>query len=189
MGIMSFLKKQFIDVIQWTEPRDGILAYRYPMQDQEIQSGAQLTVRDSQMALFVNEGQAADLFAPGLHTLTTRTLPILTNLKNWDKAFASPFKSDLYFFSTREQLDRKWGTAQPVTVRDKELGALRTLVKREDTDVFNPEDDRSEFIRKFPLLHGIKKLKFRYYRKDKETWVDEVRARREAQAAALQGRR
>jgi membrane protease subunit (stomatin/prohibitin family) len=125
MGIINFVKKQFIDVIEWTESGDGVLAYRYPMRDQEIQNGAQLTVRESQLALFVNEGQIADAFGPGLHKLTTRTLPILTNLKHWDKAFASPFKSDVYFFSAREQLDQKWGTSQPVTIRDKEFGPLR----------------------------------------------------------------
>ena len=88
MGILDFIKKQFIDVIEWNESEDGVLAYRYPMQDNEIQSGAKLTVRETQMALFVNEGKVADVFGPGLHTLTTQTLPILTNLKNWDKAFA-----------------------------------------------------------------------------------------------------
>ncbi len=125
MGLFDFIGKQFIDVIDWTEPEDGILAYRYPMRDNEIQNGAKLTVRDSQLALFVNEGQVADMFRPGLHTLTTNTLPILTNLKNWDKAFASPFKSDVYFYSTREQLEQKWGTPTPVTVRDKEFGPIR----------------------------------------------------------------
>src|SRR5580692_4463627 len=100
---MSFLSKQFIDVIQWTEPEDGILAYRYPMEDMEIQSGGRLTVRDSQMAVFVNEGRVADVFAPGLYTLTTQTLPVLTYLKNRDKGFRSPFKSDVYYFSLRLQ--------------------------------------------------------------------------------------
>jgi membrane protease subunit (stomatin/prohibitin family) len=95
------------------------------MQDMEIQNGAQLTVRDSQMAVFVNEGQVADVFGPGLHTLNTQTLPVLTNLKNWDKLFASPFKSDLYFFSTRLQLDCKWGTPNPITIRDKDFGMVR----------------------------------------------------------------
>jgi len=125
MSIKDFLKKQFIDVIHWTEPGDGILAYRYPMQDMEIQNGAQLTVRESQMAAFVNEGRVADVFGPGLYTLNTQTLPILTNLMNWDKAFASPFKSDVYFFSTRLQTNQRWGTQNPVTVRDKEFGAVR----------------------------------------------------------------
>jgi membrane protease subunit (stomatin/prohibitin family) len=122
---MSFFSKQFIDVIQWTEPGEGVLAYRYPMEDMEIQNGGQLTVRDSQMAIFVNEGQIADVFKPGLYTLKTETLPILTYLKNWDKAFKSPFKSDVYYFSTRLQINQKWGTTTPITIRDKEFGAVR----------------------------------------------------------------
>jgi membrane protease subunit (stomatin/prohibitin family) len=122
---MSFFSKQFIDVIHWTEPGEGVLAFRYPMEDMEIQNGGQLTVRDSQAAVFVNEGQIADVFGPGLYTLTTQTLPILTYLRNWDKAFKSPFKSDVFYFSTRLQTDQKWGTATPITIRDKEFGAVR----------------------------------------------------------------
>jgi membrane protease subunit (stomatin/prohibitin family) len=125
MSLMDFIKKQFIDVIQWTEEGDGTLAWRYPMEGMEIQNGASLTVRESQMAVFVNEGKVADVFGPGMHKLTTQTLPVLTYLKNWDKLFESPFKSDIYFFSTRAQLDFKWGTPQPVTVRDKDFGAVR----------------------------------------------------------------
>ena len=125
MGLMDFIKKQFIDVIQWTEASDGTLAWRYPMQDMEIQNGAVLVVRESQMALFVNEGKVADAFGPGTHKLTTQTLPLLTNLKNWDKLFDSPFKSDVYFFSTRQQIDQKWGTPQPITIRDSDFGAVR----------------------------------------------------------------
>jgi len=125
MGLMNFVKKQFIDVIEWVEDGDGVLAWRYPVADLEIQNGASLTVRESQIAMFVNEGKVADVFGPGRYTLTTQTLPILTNLKNWDKAFASPFKSDVYFFSTRQQIDQRWGTTQPVTIRDKDFGAVR----------------------------------------------------------------
>jgi membrane protease subunit (stomatin/prohibitin family) len=125
MNFLDFLGKQLIDVIQWTEPEDGILAWRYPMRDMEIQTGAQLTVRESQMAAFVNEGVIADIFGPGLHTLTTRNLPLLTDLRNWDKGFESPFKSDVYFFSTRLQIDQRWGTATPITIRDREFGAVR----------------------------------------------------------------
>ena len=125
MSLMGFIKKQFIDVIEWQEPGNGILAWRYPMQDNEIQNGGRLTVRESQAALFVNEGRAADAFGPGLYTLNTHTLPLLTNLMNWDKLFASPFKSDVYFFSTRLQVDQRWGTPQPVTLRDKDFGAIR----------------------------------------------------------------
>ena len=125
MSLRDFISKQFIDVIDWTEPEDGILAYRYPMQDREIQNGGKLTVRDSQLAVFVNEGKVADAFGPGLYTLNTNTLPILTYLKNWDKKFQSPFKSDVYFFSSRIQTDQHWGTPNPITIRDKEFGAIR----------------------------------------------------------------
>ena len=125
MSLMSFIGKQFIDVLQWNEEGPGVLAWRYPMQDFEIQNGATLTVRETQRALFVNEGKVADLFGPGNYTLTTNTLPVLTYLQNWDKFFESPFKSDVFFFSVRDQIDQRWGTAQPVTVRDKEFGALR----------------------------------------------------------------
>jgi len=125
MSIGSFIKKQFIDVLQWNEEVDGVLAWRFPMQDFEIQNGAILNVRESQMAVFVDEGRIADVFGPGTHTLTTRTLPVLTNLKNWDKLFDSPFKSDVYFFSTRVQTGRKWGTPQPITIRDKDFDMIR----------------------------------------------------------------
>ena len=125
MALMDFIKKQFIDVIQWTEESDGTLAWRFPMSGMEIQNGAQLVVRVTQMAVFVNEGKVADVFGPGTHKLTTQTLPVLTYLKNWDKLFESPFKSDVYFFSTRQQLDQKWGTPQPITIRDADFGAVR----------------------------------------------------------------
>lgn len=125
MSLLSFLSKQFISVIEWNEPQDGVLAFRYPMLDLEIQNGGQLTVSESQVAAFVNEGRIADVFGPGLHTLATRNLPILTDLMNWDKDFESPFKSEVYFFSTRLQIDQKWGTATPITIRDKEFGAVR----------------------------------------------------------------
>ena len=125
MSLRDFISKQFIDVIDWVEPEDGILAYRYPMQDREIQNGGKLTVRESQLALFVNEGRVADAFGPGLYTLNTQTLPILTYIMNWDKKFQSPFKSDVYFFSSRIQTDQHWGTQNPITIRDKEFGAVR----------------------------------------------------------------
>jgi membrane protease subunit (stomatin/prohibitin family) len=125
MALMDFIKKQFIDIIEWVEPADGTLAWRYPIADREIQYGGSLTVRESQTAVFVNEGKVADVFGPGMHKLTTQTLPVLTYLKNWDKLFQSPFKSDVYFFSTRQQIDQRWGTTQPVTIRDKDFGAVR----------------------------------------------------------------
>ncbi|MES2322612.1 MAG: SPFH domain-containing protein [Pseudomonadota bacterium] len=125
MSIGSFIRKQFIDVLQWNEETEGVLAWRFPMQDFEIQNGAILNVRESQLAVFVNEGTIADVFGPGTHKLSTQTLPILTNLKNWDKFFDSPFKSDVYYFSTRVQTGRKWGTPQPITIRDADFDMIR----------------------------------------------------------------
>jgi membrane protease subunit (stomatin/prohibitin family) len=125
VALSDFISKQFIRVIQWNETVEGELSYRYPMQDMEIENGGQLTVRESQLALFVNEGSIADVLGPGLHTLNTRNLPVLTDLMNWSKDFESPFKSDVYFFSTRLQIDQKWGTPTPITSRDKEFGLIR----------------------------------------------------------------
>ncbi|MGD1107965.1 MAG: SPFH domain-containing protein [Terracidiphilus sp.] len=125
MSLGQFISKQFIRVIQWNESGDGALSYRYPMADMEIENGGQLTVRESQLALFVNEGRIADVFGPGLHMLNTQNMPILTDLMNWTKDFESPFKSDVYFFSTRLQIDQKWGTPTPITIRDKEYGVVR----------------------------------------------------------------
>lgn len=122
--MFDFLRKQFVDVIEWLE-EPGQLAWRVPFIDHEIQNGAQLTVREGQLAAFFNEGTLADYFKPGLYTLDTANLPILTSLMHWDKAFKSPFKSDVVFFSLKEQAGLKWGTTQPITVRDPEFGALR----------------------------------------------------------------
>ena len=124
-GVSGFIKKQFIDVLQYVENEDGVLSYRFPMADLEIQNGASLTVRESQMAAFVNEGRMADIFTAGTYKVSTQNIPVLTNLMNWDKMFESPFKSDVYFFSTRQQLNQKWGTPNPITIRDKEFGAVR----------------------------------------------------------------
>lgn len=125
MGIKSFIKKQFIDILQWTESDEDTIAWRFPTADMEIQYGGSLTVRESQAAVFVNEGKVADVFAPGMHKLSTQTLPVLTYLKNWDKLFESPFKSEVYFFSTRTRVGRKWGTPQAITIRDKDFGAAQ----------------------------------------------------------------
>ena len=139
--MFGFLKKQFVDVIEWLE-KPGELAWRVPFEDREIQNGAQLTVREGQVAVFVNEGCLADVLEAGLHTLDTANLPVLTNLMNWDKGFKSPFKSDVVFLSRKEQAGLKWGTAQPITVRDAEFGALRLRAfgsysfRVADTDAF-----------------------------------------------------
>ena len=125
MSLKSLISSQFLDVLQWTEDGPGVLAWRFPTAGHAIQSGSSLTVRESQAAMFVNEGRVADIFGPGRYTLNTQTMPVMTAIENWDKGFQSPFKSDLVFFSTRDQTDQRWGTAQPITVRDKELGPLR----------------------------------------------------------------
>lgn len=125
MGILSFAKKQFIDILQWTEAGDDLLAWRFPTADLEIQQGARLVVRETQMAVFVDQGHVADVFGPGTHTIKTVNLPVLTDLRHWSKLFESPFKSEVYFFSTRLRLNQTWGTANPLTIRDREFGAVR----------------------------------------------------------------
>jgi len=126
MGLLDKLAGEFIDIIEWTEPAHSeVLAYRFPRYQNEIKMGARLIVREGQQAVFVNEGQIADVFGPGTYKLTTQTIPVLTYLKNWDKLFESPFKSDVYFMSTRLQLGRRWGTQQPITIRDKDFGMVR----------------------------------------------------------------
>jgi membrane protease subunit (stomatin/prohibitin family) len=125
MGLWQSAKKQLLDVIDWTEPSDDILAYRFPIADNEIQSGAQLTVRETQVALFVDQGTPADQFGPGRHKLVTANLPVLTKLKSWPYGFNSPFKSEVYFYSLRQKLAQKWGTPQPIAVRDREFGSVQ----------------------------------------------------------------
>lgn len=122
---MSFIRKQFIDIIEMPEIDQTLLVKKFPMEDQEIQYGGVLVVRESQIAIFINEGKLADVFRPGTYKLITQTIPILTSLKNWDKFFESPFKSDVYFLNAKVQLSNGWGTAQPITVRDKEIGMVR----------------------------------------------------------------
>jgi membrane protease subunit (stomatin/prohibitin family) len=119
------MSSQFIEIIEWLDDAGDTLVHRFPVQDQEIKMGARLTVRENQVALFVNEGKAADLFRPGLYTLSTRNVPVLSTLRGWRHGFESPFKAEVYFFSTRLFSDRKWGTAQPVLARDRELGMVR----------------------------------------------------------------
>ena len=125
MGILDFVKKQFIDIIEWTERDDDVLAWRFPTADFEIQQGARLIVRETQTAVFVDQGHVADVFGPGTYTIDTPNLPVLTDLRHWGKGFQSPFKSEVYFFSTRLRLNQKWGTANPFTIRDAEFGAVR----------------------------------------------------------------
>ena len=125
MAIIDFLKKQFIDVIEWTDDSRDTLSYRFPDEDKEIKNGAQLIVRESQVAQFVYLGEFGDAFGPGKHTLTTDNIPILTNLKSWKYALQSPFKADVYYVVTRVFTGNKWGTANPVMMRDADFGIVR----------------------------------------------------------------
>jgi len=118
-------KTQFIEIIQWLDESNDTLVYRFPVYNQEIKMGAQLTVRENQVSLFINEGKAADLFGPGRYELTTQTIPILTALRGWKYGFQSPFKAEVYFFNTRLFTDLKWGTTNPVMMRDKDFGMIR----------------------------------------------------------------
>ena len=125
MGIFDFIKGQCIDVIEWTDNSANIMVHRYDLNGKEIMMGAQLTVRESQVAIFVNEGQLADVFAPGRYTLSTQNMPLLTKLKSWSFGFNSPFKSDVYFVNTKQFIDVKWGTTNPVMMRDADFGIIR----------------------------------------------------------------
>jgi membrane protease subunit (stomatin/prohibitin family) len=125
MALKDFISSQFIEVIEWLDDSGNTLVYRFPVRGQEIKMGAQLTVREGQSAVFINEGRLADVFLPGRHRLSTRNMPILTKLMAWKHGFNSPFKAEVYFVSTRQFTDQKWGTSNPVIIRDPEMGPLR----------------------------------------------------------------
>ena len=125
MGLFEWAKNQFIEIIEWVDESRNTLVYRFPVYRKEIKQGAQLTVREGQAAVFVNEGQIADVFGPGMHKLSTRNLPILATLKGWKYGFESPFKAEVYFVNTRLFTNLKWGTANPIMMRDKDFGVLR----------------------------------------------------------------
>ena len=124
-AIGSLVKSQFIDVIEWTDNSSNTMVYKYDMNGKEIMMGAQLTVRESQVAIFVNEGELADVYGPGRYELSTSNMPIMTKLQSWKYGFNSPFKADVYFVNTKQFLDRKWGTSNPVMMRDAEFGMIR----------------------------------------------------------------
>ena len=125
MGIMDFLKGELIEIIDWTDDSRDTLSYRFPDDDKAIKNGAQLIVRESQQVQFVYLGEFGDTFGPGKHTLTTDNIPILTRLKSWKFGFNSPFKADVYFLNTRLFTGNKWGTANPIMMRDDDLGIVR----------------------------------------------------------------
>src|SRR5918995_655883 len=125
MGIMDAIRSQFIEVIEWLDDSGNTLLYRFPVQGQEIKNGARLTVRESQAAVFVFQGQIADVFTPGLYTIDGGNTPILSKLGAWKYGFNSPFKSEVYFVNTRQFTDLKWGTPNPVMMRDTDFGMVR----------------------------------------------------------------
>jgi membrane protease subunit (stomatin/prohibitin family) len=125
MGILDFLTGEFIDVIHWTDDTRDTMVWRFEREGHAIKYGAKLTVREGQAAVFVHEGQIADVFGPGLYMLETNNMPVLTTLQHWDHGFRSPFKSEIYFVNTTRFNDQKWGTKNPVIARDPEFGAVR----------------------------------------------------------------
>lgn len=125
MSFFDKLRGEFIDIIEWTDDHRDVMVYRFERHGNEIKNGAKLTVRESQVAVFVDEGQIADVFQPGMYTLETANLPILSTLKGWKYGFNSPFKAEVYFVNTRRFTDLKWGTTNPVMMRDQDFGIVR----------------------------------------------------------------
>lgn len=125
MGLFSKITGQLIDVIEWKDDSNDTMVHRYDHNGKEIMMGAQLTVRESQVAIMVNEGKLADVFQPGRYELSTQNMPILTALKAWKYGFNSPFKAEVYFINTKQFLDQKWGTSNPIMMRDAEFGMVR----------------------------------------------------------------
>ena len=142
MALWDKLKAELIDIVQWLDDTNDTLLYRFPRYGNEIKYNAKLVVREGQMAVFINEGQLADVFKPGTYTLETQNLPILATLKGWKYGFESPFKAEVYFCSTRQFTNLKWGTPGPCTMRDPEFGAVRVTafglysIKIKDPAVF-----------------------------------------------------
>ncbi|MDX1970750.1 MAG: SPFH domain-containing protein [Planctomycetaceae bacterium] len=125
MGLFDKLRNEFIDIIEWLDDSRNTLVWRFPRYQNEIKQGAQLIVRPGQVAVFVHRGQVADIFEPGTHTLNTQNLPLLSTLAGWKYGFNSPFRSEVYFVSTRQITDLKWGTPNPIMLRDPEFGPIR----------------------------------------------------------------
>jgi len=151
MGLFDKIRGEFIDVIEWTDSSPNTLVYRFPRYNNEIKYGAELTVREGQNAVFIDEGKLADVFPPGMYTLETSNLPILSTLKGWKHGFESPFKAEVYFVNTRQFTDQKWGTKNPVTMRDPEFGPVR--VRAFGTYAMRV-DDPSKFIKEIVGTDG-----------------------------------
>ena len=171
MGLFSRLLNEFIDVIEWVDTTQNTLIWKFPRQDNAIKMGAKLTVRESQIAIFMNEGRIADIFAPGLYELHTQNMPIMTTLESWKYGFDSPFKADVFFVSTRQFTNQKWGTKNPVMIRDAEFGPVRLRAfgsynfKVQDAKMFlqqisatNPDfivEDINEQLRNIAVSRGM----------------------------------
>jgi membrane protease subunit (stomatin/prohibitin family) len=125
MGLWDKIKGEFIDIIDWTDSSNDTIIYKFPRFQNEIKMGAKLTVRESQVAVFMNEGQIADVYQPGMYELSTQNMPILSTLKGWKYGFNSPFKVDVFFVSTKQFTNQKWGTKNPIMLRDAEFGPIR----------------------------------------------------------------
>lgn len=124
MGLFDKIKNEFIDIIEWVDNTKDTIVYKFPRYRNEIKNGAKLTVRESQVAVFMNEGKIADVFQPGMYDLTTNNMPILSTLKGWKFGFNSPFKVDIFFISTKQFIDQKWGTKNPITLNDARFGFI-----------------------------------------------------------------
>ena len=151
MGIWDKLFGEFVDIIEWTDSSVDTMVYRFQRYGNEIKFGAKLTVRESQMAVFVSEGEIADILGPGMYELETKNLPILSTLQHWQHGFESPFKAEVYFFNTRQFIDLKWGTKNPIMMRDKEF----SMVRLRTFGTYNIRiDDPSKFIREIVGTDG-----------------------------------
>lgn len=125
MGLFDKIRNEFIDIIEWVDTTSDTIVWKFPRYQNEIKMNSQLTVRETQWAVFMNEGTIADVFTPGMYTLSTQNMPILTTLKGWKYGFNSPFKADVFFVSTRQFINQKWGTRNPIMLRDAEFGPVR----------------------------------------------------------------
>lgn len=174
MGLWDKLKGELIDIIDWTDNTNDTIIYKFPRFQNEIKMGAQLTVRESQVAVFMNEGQISDVFQPGMYTLSTQNMPILSTLKGWKYGFNSPFKADVFFVSTKQFTNQKWGTKNPIMLRDAEFGPVRLRAfgsyafKVNDAGVFLKEiagtnseftvDEINEQLRNIAVSRGMDAL-------------------------------